>query len=39
MQELYVKTIATRLGLHIWQVENCINLFEDGATIPFISNC
>src|SRR5574344_252677 len=37
MQELYVKTIASKLGLHLWQVENCINLFEDGATIPFIS--
>lgn len=37
MQELYIKTIAAKLGLQVWQVENCITLFEDGATIPFIS--
>ena len=29
--------ISKRLGLHEWQVENTIRLFDDGATIPFIS--
>lgn len=29
--------IASRLGLHIWQVENTIRLLDGGATIPFIS--
>ena len=25
------------MGIHEWQVENCVGLFENGATIPFIS--
>ena len=29
--------IASKLGLHEWQVENTIRLLDDGATIPFIS--
>lgn len=37
MQKIYIETIAKRLELKEWQVENCISLFEDGATIPFIS--
>lgn len=37
MQKIYIETIAKRLDLKEWQVENCIALFEDGATIPFIS--
>ena len=37
MLELYTKTIAEAIGVKIWQVENCLKLFEDGATIPFIS--
>ena len=37
MNQIYVKSIAQRLQIKDWQVENCINLFEDGATIPFIS--
>lgn len=32
-----IKLIASRLGLHIWQVENTIRLMDDGASIPFIS--
>ena len=32
-----IKLIASRLGLHVWQVENTIRLMDDGATIPFIS--
>ena len=37
MKNLYIKSIAQRLGLQNWQIENCISLFEDGNTIPFIS--
>ena len=29
--------MAKKLGLHEWQVENTIRLFDGGATIPFIS--
>ena len=29
--------VASKLGLHEWQVENTIRLLDDGATIPFIS--
>ena len=37
MDQIYIKSIAQRLQVKEWQVENCISLFEDGATIPFIS--
>lgn len=37
MKEIYIKNIAERLDVKEWQVENCAKLFEDGATIPFIS--
>ena len=37
MKQIYIKSIAARLQIKDWQVENCITLFEDGATIPFIS--
>ena len=37
MKEIYIKSIASRLGVKEWQVENCAGLFEEGATIPFIS--
>ena len=37
MKEIYVKSIAQRIGVREWQVENCVQLFEEGATIPFIS--
>ncbi len=32
-----ITLIASKLGLHEWQVENTIRLMDDGATIPFIS--
>jgi protein Tex len=35
--EKNIEFIAKKLGLHEWQVENTIRLFDDGATIPFIS--
>ncbi len=37
MKEIYIKAIAERLEVKEWQVENCAALFEEGATIPFIS--
>ena len=37
MKEIYIKVIAERIGVKEWQVENCVKLFDEGATIPFIS--
>ncbi len=37
MKSIYISNIAKRVGVKDWQVENCAALFEDGATIPFIS--
>ena len=37
MKQLYINEIARKLSVKDWQVENCIGLFEEGATIPFIS--
>ena len=37
MKEIYIRNIAQRLGIQPWQVENCVELFDDGCTIPFIS--
>ena len=37
IKSIYIKHIAKQLDVKDWQVENCITLFEDGATIPFIS--
>ena len=37
MKKIYIDSIAERLEVKDWQVENCVRLFEEGATIPFIS--
>lgn len=37
MKDIYIKAIAERLEIKAWQVENCARLFEEGATIPFVS--
>ena len=37
MNKLYTDYIASQLQTAAWQVEHCIELFEDGATVPFIS--
>ncbi len=34
---LYIKYIASAIGVKDWQVEHCVELFEEGATVPFIS--
>lgn len=37
MKEIYLKHIASELGVAVWQVEQCAGLLAEGATIPFIS--
>lgn len=37
MKDLYVKKIASDLGVKAWQVENTVELLSQGATVPFIS--
>lgn len=37
MKQLYIDFISKRIGVSGWQVEHCVELFEEGATIPFIS--
>lgn len=37
MNSLYVDYIALKLSVKAWQVENCLQLLEEGATVPFIS--
>src|SRR5574344_774433 len=37
MIKLYIDYIAKTMTISSWQVEHCIQLFEEGATIPFIS--
>ncbi len=37
MKKIYIDYIAGELSVKDWQVENCVQLFEDGSTIPFIS--
>ncbi len=37
MNKIYVDYIAGQLVVAAWQVENCVTLLEEGATVPFIS--
>ncbi|MBO4571529.1 MAG: RNA-binding transcriptional accessory protein [Bacteroidales bacterium] len=37
MNKLYIDSIASGMRIAPWQVSNCIELFEEGATVPFIS--
>ena len=37
MKSIYINYIAKHLEVKDWQVENCIGLFDEGATVPFIS--
>lgn len=37
MNKLYTDHIASLLQVKTWQVEHCVELFEEGATVPFIS--
>ena len=37
MKEIYIDYISRRVGVKPWQTESCIQLFDEGGTIPFIS--
>lgn len=37
MKDIYLKKIASDLGVKVWQVENTVELLSQGATVPFIS--
>ena len=37
MEKLYIKHIAGMLSVNDWQVEHCVELLAEGATVPFIS--
>ena len=37
MNRLYVEHIAGQLSVAPWQVEHCVELFDEGATVPFVS--
>ena len=37
MNKIYTDYIASQLGAAPWQVENCVDLLAEGATVPFIS--
>lgn len=37
MTNLYIDFIAKAMNIASWQVESCIELFNEGATIPFVS--
>ena len=37
MNKLYTDYIASALQVGAWHVEHCVELFEEGATVPFIS--
>lgn len=37
MNKLYIDFISNNLGVSSWQVEHCVELFEEGSTIPFVS--
>ncbi|MBR2437849.1 MAG: RNA-binding transcriptional accessory protein, partial [Bacteroidales bacterium] len=37
MKKLYIKHISGILAVNEWQVEHCVQLLEEGATVPFIS--
>ena len=37
LDAIYIAFIADRLQVKAWQVENCVSMFDEGNTIPFIS--
>lgn len=37
MNSIYLNLLTEKLSIAAWQIENCIELFEEGSTIPFIS--
>ena len=37
MEKNYIRYISGLLSVNEWQVEHCVQLLEEGATVPFIS--
>ena len=37
MKTQYIRFIAEKLHIKDWQVENCVDMFAEGDTVPFIS--
>jgi len=37
MNKIYIDHIAGQLAAAPWQIEHCVELFDEGATVPFIS--
>lgn len=37
INKLYIKYISDKLAVKDWQVEHCVELLQEGATVPFIS--
>ena len=37
MEKQYIKYISELMAVQPWQVEHCVELLADGATVPFIS--
>ncbi|MBQ2132487.1 MAG: RNA-binding transcriptional accessory protein, partial [Bacteroidales bacterium] len=37
MDKLYIKHISALMSVKEWQVEHCVELLAEGATVPFIS--
>lgn len=37
INKLYIKYISDKLAVNDWQIEHCIELLQEGATVPFIS--
>lgn len=37
MIKAYIKYISGKLNVQDWQVEHCVELLQEGATVPFIS--
>jgi len=37
MNKIYLNLLTAQLSVAAWQIENCVELLEDGSTIPFIS--
>ncbi len=37
MEKIYIRHMAGMLSVNDWQVEHCVELLAEGATVPFIS--
>lgn len=37
MNSIYLNLLTAELSVAAWQIENCVELIEEGSTIPFIS--